>query len=293
MISDSNIIELLYRYGHFKGRVAARDLSTLRLTDRVVVDALESYQHFLSYTLDPLTAKHHGRVSIPDGVVGPATRELFTLPRCEVPDFGVSAEPFGDGSWPMPCQKAGVKFHVAKSGMPSRIVSDWPEIQRKVVQAYALLGLRLVEVPDSQSANILTSFTSFFGSTIGIAQFNSESCSDRVTCKLSNSYVGHNAGLWKHELGHNMNLGHTRGGTMNPSIMAELDPVNYTWTHGDPSYQTLVRYFGGTPIDGPIMPPPPDVPPPVPGPGPTPVPPPVIPAPSQPFRDFLRWLFGW
>lgn len=271
MIGDRAIIDALYRYGHFHGSVVVSALPRLKLTDREVVDALRSYQDFMIYTLEPLVQKHHGRALMADGLVGPSTRELFTIPRCELPDFGFGAAAEGTGSWPTPCQKTGVKFHVNKSGMPSGITSRWPEIQSQVVKAYGKVGLKLIEVARAEDANIRTFFGRFLGGTIGLAQFNGESCSDNVTCKLSSSYVGHNAGLLKHEWGHNCNLGHTRGGTMNPSILPEIN-ADASWATNDPSYRTLVRFFGGSPIDGP----------------PSPTPPP-----SNPESPFIRWLRYW
>jgi hypothetical protein len=295
MVSDRDLLQTLWRYGHFRNpevlrvaRIEADDLVKLTLGDPVVIEAVRSYQSMMGLDLERLTIKHHGRSAIHDGRVGPATRELTQVPRCDVADY---FEPgaIGSGSWPMPCQKEGVKFHVNKAGMPSRIVAAWPEIQRKVVRAYALMGLRMVEVPTAAEANIQTFFRNFGGGIIGQAEFNNRSCSDRVTCALSNSYVGHNAGLWKHELGHNMNRQHTRGGTMNPSIQPELDPVNFTWTKDDPSYAGLVQMFGGEPVDDDEL-----IIIPNPGPLPEPTPPPPAPGPApRPFLDFIRWLFGW
>lgn len=272
MISDREIIEQLFHYGHFRGRVTHNALPALTLRDREVIEALRSYQSLMSYSLSPLMEKHHGRALVADGDAGPATRELFTLPRCAVPDYGPESVA-GDGSWPDSCAKSGVKFHVAKAGMPSAIVSRWPEIQAQVVRAYALVGLKLVEVQSAADANIQTYFGSFLFGTIGLAQFNSESCSSRVTCKLSNRYVGHNAGLLKHEWGHNCNLSHTRGGTMNPSMIPEIN-ADASWAKSDPSYMTLVRYFGGVPIDSP---PPPSQP--------------LDPSPANWLYEFLKLLF--
>lgn len=291
MTNERQIIETLWRYGHFfnpevlkVGIVTLQDLPLLTLQDAVVQAAVRSYQDMGGRVLDELTFKHHGRPARHDGVAGPATQELIETARCEIPDYGPNAAAVGIGSWPEPCQKAGVKFHVAKSGMPSAIVSKWPDIVSKLVHSYGRVGLRMVEVGSSSEANILISFTYFFGGTIGIAQYNSERCSDRVTCKLSSSYVGHNLGLVKHEVGHNCNLPHTSGGTMNPFIQPEFDP-NGLWVPSDPSFGRLTRFFGGTPIDGPDPLPGPDIPPPPP-PDPVPQPPP-----SRPFLDWLRKLF--
>jgi len=302
-MNERHLIDALSRYGHFQnpdvlevGEVARRDLAALTVDDRVVQAAIRSYQGMAGRVIDDLAFKHHGRPARRDGLAGPATYELLALPRCELPDYGPFSAAVGTGSWPQPCQKAGVKFHVNKSGMPSAIVAQWPDIMAKVVRAYGRMGLRLTEMDSADLANILISFSSFFGGTIGIAEFNSQSCSDRVTCRLSRSYVGHNVGLTKHEIGHCCNLSHTPGGTMNAWIQKELDE-NGLWVPADPSYARLVKFFGGEPVDSPDlpMPPPPDVPPPVPVPSPSPSPAPApAPAPRRPLLDWLMKLFeGW
>lgn len=160
----------------------------------------------------------------------------------------------------MPCQKEGVKYHIDESAMPSAIRDRWPTILSSCVNAYAKVGLKMIRVDSAGQANIRVWWTRLAGSTIGIAQFNSQSCGDSVTCRLDTGYTGYVAGLLLHEWGHNMNLEHTRGGVMNPSITP--DPTPFEWHTNDPSYPTLVRLFGGEPI-------PTDEPPPGPGPVPS------------------------
>lgn len=302
-MDERQIIIWLYETGHFNSpealqyEITLKDLRGLDLNHPAVMAAVRSIQN-LDYNLEYLVRKNHphrqlnsmGRFSVPDGDVGPATRELLLLPRCEVPDFFAPGDPrgavIGSGSWPSPCQKAGIKAHVSKGGMPSAIVAKWPEIVHKVFTAYKQVGGNLIETLDKEEAQILIFFGSFFGSTIGIAEFNSQSCSDVVTCKLSSSYVGHNAGLLKHEVGHNFNLGHERGGTMNPSILIEIDNINYRWMPSDPSYKTLKKYLGGEPIDDF----PPDFPPPPPTPNFPPNPPGPTPTPTTLWDRILKWF---
>lgn len=296
LTDDRRVIEWLYKTGHFfspevlQYEITEANLSKLNLKHPAVKAAVHSLQS-LDINIEYLSVKHHGRIALPDGDVGPATRELMLIPRCEVPDFFAPDDPraaiVGSGSWPMPCQKEGIKLHINTSGMPSSVVAKWTTIKKQFINAYAMMGGKLVEVENENEANILMFFGSFFGGVIGLAEFNSQSCSDIVTCKLSNSYSQQDCGLPKHELGHNFNLGHTRGGTMNPSILRELDAEG-KWVPADPSYSTLKGFLGGNPIDDfpPDFPPPPP-----PSPAPTPVPTPTpTPTPTTWWEKLLQWF---
>jgi len=283
MVDDRTIIEALHKYGYLH-QVARTELHLFTIEDAVVKEALRKYQDFCHYPLNAIVWRHHRRDLNADGEVGPATRELFARPRCEIPDFGpgsgVSLQ--GSGSWPASCQKSGIKMFVSMAGCPVR--DEWPQIQADVLEAYRLIGLKVNIVDLQAKANVHVYFRSFFGGTIGLAEFNGQSCSDKVFCSMSSSYRGENRGLFKHEFGHNCNLSHTRGGTMNPYILDETHPRAF-WESSDPSYRTLVRYFDGAPVGEP-------------GPGPQPHPPPPPPdEPDEPYVGpiirFLRKLFGW
>lgn len=282
MVDDNAIIDALRRYGHLKGHVKS-DMRLLTLKDKEVIEAVRSYQDFCIYPLNSIVRRVHGRELTADGDVGPATRELFARPRCEIPDFGPGSgvDLQGSGSWPASCQKSGIKMFVDLGGCPVR--DQWPQIQADVLEAYRLIGLKVVPVSSKPGANVHVYFRSFFGGTIGLAEFNGQSCSDEVFCSMSTGYRGENRGLFKHEFGHNCNLSHTRGGTMNPYIITEPHPKAY-WQPSDPSYQTLVRYFDGVPVGEP-------------GPGPQPTPPPPPDDPDEPYvGPVIRWirkLFGW
>lgn len=269
-MTDAEVIQRLFDTGHFYspgalayGKVKAEDLDRLTLTDPVVFEAARSYQDFMRLDLEPFVYRFHKRMLAADGIVGPATREQMQMPRCAVPDYPDPDHAIGDGSWPQPCQKGGVKVHFDTSSMPSALSTRWDKIKSDVLAIYADVGLRLVEVSSKSDANITMWWTWLAGSTIGIAQFNSESCGDVVTCRLDTGYTGYVASLLAHEIGHNCNLQHrSQGGIMHPSIRP--DPSPFTWRN-DPSFQDLKRYFGGEPLDPPAPPPPP--------PGPTPAPP--------------------
>ncbi len=288
MTSDRSIIEQLVKYGYLSEAPAS-----LRLDDAVTREALAKYQDFCFYPLDSLARKRHGRGLQPDGVVGPATRELFDMSRCSIPDFGPGSghERSGVGSWPPPCQKQGVKIHFDWTSAPSATKSKAAQLERDIIAIWGRVGLRLVRVKTKAEANIYVWHGPFAGGIIGTAYFNQGRCSDSVSCKISSSYVGENRGLLKHETGHNNGLGHTRGGTMNSYILDEEDPNGY-WLPSDPSWQTLVRYFDGVPIplepdDGWVMPPPPDRPD-----GPPVTPPVVAPKPKRTIWEILRELFN-
>lgn len=283
MIENSHIIEWLVKYGYLPR--AEAQWTSLALRDDIVRDSVRKLQDFARlHPLNDMVRAHHGRDLIADGDVGPATRELIGLPRCDVPDFGPSAMPApgGTGSWPAPCQKSGVKVFVDLTNCPYR--DEWPGIWADVAEAYRLAGLKYVLVNSLAECNIHVYFRSFFGSTIGLSEFNGRSCGDRVFCSLSNSYRGENRGLLKHEIGHCDNLGHTSGGTMNPWIMKEPDP-HARWLTTDPSWPRLVAFHDGVPVGT--------------GPEPTPTPTPIpipVPQPEPPRRPFLEWLrklFNW
>jgi hypothetical protein len=278
MKSDAEIIDLLYKYGHFYSpealsiaEVGPIDLPKLTLSDPVVKAAMRSMQGFMAPVLDHISLKLGNKIATHDGETTQAVRLMFDAPRCENPDVLHPSKHLklsGTGSWPDPCQKAGVKFNVNPSGIPPALVSKWPAVLADVVKAYADVGLKLVEVSTVAEANIECYFGPFFGSTIGLSEFNNGSCDNQVTSKLSSSYVGYNRSLVAHEWGHCCNLQHTRGGIMNPVIMP--DPQPFGWHGDDPSYPVLQRFFGGEPVTPPPAPTPTPTPGPKPIPGPTP-----------------------
>jgi hypothetical protein len=256
-MSNFTKIKRLYELGHFFNpkypnahNVKLIDIVKLTFQDQIVKDALASFQWIMSGP-----EKEHGEL-------GPLTVNLFDIPRCGLPDYHDPSllGKVGTGSWPEPCQKAGVTYSVDKSGMPSRFKDTWDtQVLKPVVDTYGKVGLKLIPFTGTTGkANIRTSFTFLPGSTIGYSEYNSEGCSDSVFSHLDTSYAPNEAteaDLVCHEWGHCMNLNHTRGGIMNPSL-SNQDTFE-GWTPSDPSWSTLVKYFGGEPID------------PTPGPGPT------------------------
>lgn len=270
MLTDWDVIQRLWDLGHFfspevlkLGGVLEKDLPILSVDDAVVREALKSIQSFMPVPFSVINAKLGNTITGNTGTLDEATRLLMETPRCGHPDYvhPDAMKAVGSGSWPEPCQKAGVKVHINTSRMPSQIQIS--AVKADVFAAYAAVGLKLVEVPTAEEANIQVYWTSLPGSTIGLAEFNNGSCRDQVFCRLDTNYAGYMRSLLAHEMGHNCNLQHTRGGIMNPSVTPDISP--FRWSEDDPSYKTLVRFFGGTPIT--------PVPVPTPDPVPTPVPP--------------------
>ncbi len=273
MKTDNEIIQLLFDTGHLihpfgnKPIVVPANMLELPLTSTIVETAIDSFQEFNVLCLEPLCLKHHSRPARLRTGIGPATRELFDLPRCGCCDYGEKVQPAtGTGSWKS-CHEIG-DFHAAtvkidESGMPSFLRPVFDEVWDRVVAAYEALGLRFIRTEDK--ANIDFSFESWSRGWIGLAIVGQgESCRSNIWCKYLSTYKPSNvvrewSTLIMHELGHNASLQHTRGGVMSPSIINGLKP---TWK-GDPSESILNRKYGGEPVTP--EPPTPPVPPPTPG----------------------------
>ena len=261
--TDAQIIEALGRYGHLNmpfGKPAGHvpQLDVLKLSDPIVTTAVQSYQEFHSQTAEPLIAKHHPqRLSaaiVPDGDVGPATRDLFALPRCGHPDYD-GTQPMvaeaGQGNW-RGCWGVG-DFHSAivrfTNEPPGFLQPHIDEVWSRVVDAYADMGCLFIREDNGRRPNITVEFTVGQG-WIGLAIVGQgETCGTTIWAKFDRNYQPRNivnewTSLLMHELGHNSGLGHSRGGIMNPSIINGLPP---TW-RGDASEQLLIARFGGVPV---------------------------------------------
>lgn len=286
----------LWNYGHLQG-CCERDVDKItRDYHPLVRSALASIQG-LDANMDVLALKCHGRECEPDGILGPATRELLTLPRCGYPDIPVDplgqqrggmgpAFPreitavrgfsTGSGSWPAPGCDPEAKFPELHSTVlwlnPSGSPYSREDLQAAVDIAIACMfdaGMQLrVDITTSAPAAWTHKlvFARTTGSTIGwFYIYQSGSGCTQLNGVLSNRYAPSNltlyASLIVHEShGHGIGLGHSRGGIMNPSILL-VDPLTY---RSGPSWPTVRRYFGGEAI--PLEP--------GPGPGPGPDPPP-------------------
>ncbi len=274
MKTDREIVELLQRTGHLEFPFGKQQklLDGATVLDHPEVEkAIASYQDFMVQSLEPLALQHHSRPCQCDGVIGPATRELFEQPRCGCPDYGPKVQPaVGTGSWKR-CHGIG-DFHSATvyvddRNMPSWLKPHFDAVWAQNVAAYDRLGLRWTRVNEKKGANITFSFETGRVGWIGLALVGSrQSCGSNIWCRYSTRYHPVNileqwAGLVAHELGHNASLWHTRGGIMNPSINKGRLPLSWD---GDPSESILKRFYGGEPIK-PEPPPTPPVPPTPPG----------------------------
>lgn len=286
-MNDQQFILMLWRTGNFwkpnspnANGIREVDLSLLTLGDKAVIEAARNFQ-MSDANIGPLVQRFHSRPPVFDGGVGPATMALAGLDRCPIPDVAPPPnatfhyddpdlqravermQATGSGSWPHGCYGTqGV--HEVKISYDLRALSAkqrewWPEIQKRSHEAVAAIGIKLIEVPVGDKANITVYGRVLGGSVIGMAEFNSGACGDTVFCQLNPNFTPSLESVTKlllHENGHNWNLEHRSGNIMNPSIMPDSLP-NY-WvkreggaiTYQDNSYPTLKKFFGGEPIPG-------------------------------------------
>lgn len=267
-MNDQQIIEQLQATGHLTHpfgvkREVPHDVLTLPITHPLIEQAMQSYQDFSIVALDPLVNTHHCRAARCDGVTGPATRELFELPRCGTPDYGDDVQPaMGTGSW-QGCHGVG-DFHAATvfihEPIPSHLQPYWKTIWGNTVTAYDDLGLQFTQTRDKAAANIDLSFRNRLNGAIGLAIVGrDQACDSQVWCRFLSTYkpaslVEYWSRLVIHEIAHNAGLLHVRSGIMAPYISAG----RVDWK-GDPSEPILRKLFGGEPVGG--TPPPPVDPP--------------------------------
>jgi len=263
-MTDREIVELLESTGHLEWPFGKQQ----RIPDEVykfdvqrplrhpaIEAATASYQNFMCECLDPLCMQHHSRHSQADGQIGPATLELFELPRCGCADYSPDvAAATGSGSW-KGCHGVGdyhqATVHIDVQHMPTFLDPHWAEILARVTASYEDIGLRF-EFVDEPDANIAMSFVERSRGWIGLAIVGQgESCGSQIWARFLSTYKPKNilsewTTLIMHELGHNAGLQHTRGGVMSPSIVHGL-PASWK---GDPSRPVLARKYGGVPIPG-------------------------------------------
>lgn len=252
-MNDQGIVELLSNSGHLLYPRGERR-SLVSVGGMPVTDAIASYQDFHAQVLDPLCLKHHGRTLHTDGHPGPATQELWSMPRCGCCDYGPDVQAAtGTGSW-AGCHGIGdfhaAKVYIDKSDMPSFLDDAVEEVWDNTVTAYDAIGLRWLRTDDRAEANTVISWEKGRG-WIGLAIVGQgQSCGSTIWAKFDTGYnpvktVRMWSGLFCHELGHNAGLDHTRGGIMNPYLLD--GPASW---EDDPSLPVLVRKYGGKPVGG-------------------------------------------
>lgn len=267
-MTDQDIIYRLHETGHlsnpfgeYRSLPAGKELSTLKISDPLVTDAIESYKSYFAVTMEPLIAKHHpSRFSAAvriNGEVGPATREFFDVPRCSCPDYTPASHAVGSGNWKR-CHQVG-EFHSAtvrfKGEPPVHVKPFIEDIWADVVDANADMGLLLKRDDTLDKADIEISFVNpktvtpnnLRGGWIGLAIVgHGVRCGETIWQLYDRDYRPTDirnewTTLMLHEGGHNMGLSHSSGGIMNPYIIAGLKP---TW-RGDSSERIITNLYGG------------------------------------------------
>lgn len=312
-MEPTKVIETLWKYGHFSNPeyptgifitptdsefpVLPNSLKKLSLNDEPVKQAIRSYQNFFKPQFDGFAIQSHNRTGYVDGEIGPATLELLQMERCGLPDFQLLAT--GSGSWPAGCHPDWPNNHtftvqMNKSGMPSFLKNIIEPAWDLCRAAYADMGIVFIREDNNNKANTYVTWTRGSG-WIGLAIVgNNQQCGTRIWAKFDNRYqpsdlINQWARLLAHEFGHNMGMGHSQGGVMNPSLIGgKFDKDEW---RGDPSEPILKRWFGGVPINLNPAPPTPPVPPPNPQPPQPPIPP-FEPQPRPLWKRFLDFLSG-
>ena len=272
------IVEKLRDYGHqhnptIRGRlehIPEDEWERMDLSSTCGQMLLASFQQMMAPEHDALCRQVHGRGAHFDGEYGPATSALFTIPRCGFPDYlPVETEAAtGRGSWRVGCVGEhptihAVYHHVNLSGATSEIRGWWDASYSRVRKAYADIGLLIVPTDSKSNAQVHSEFRSLGGSTIGLAQLpplsDAEACYRGFFSDYDPKYQRgetQQAKLTAHEFAHSCKVGHISGDPIqSPSIQGGDWPDSF---RGTELGRQLSVYFGGEPVSGgPVDPPPP------------------------------------
>jgi len=257
-MDNRELIKVLDTFGHFSNPAAplAQSASgnTARLTikDQATRSAVQSYQLLLKPTLDDLVLKHHNRTeSVADGDVGPATRELMTLPRCGFADHGSEHS----AHWPHDCRgdlKAGRDF----GALPGLNVTEtdhvWHAICNNWTAALTDVAITPSDTTDPAKTDFWAVLRRLSGGTLAWHELAVSRCdvtldgawdSDRRWSLVFGCTTG------THEFGHGLGMNHNNDGTAlmypiinsgararrgwpNDTDFAQLARLGYTVTSG-------------------------------------------------------------
>lgn len=184
-------IRTVWQYGHFWNpanpnglNITQKDLSKLKVTDQVVIDAFRSFSRSDATLYAQHVLQTHGRRPQFDGILGPALQAMIDDPagRCPIPDFAppvgaqfafedasiqevvvdmqrrVALPAIGVGNW-KGCHNIG-QFHCAScmvnpANMPTFLKPLFKQILGRVQAAYAATGL-LWRFVDQNRMDLLT-----------------------------------------------------------------------------------------------------------------------------------------
>ena len=285
--ADLWVATWLHQYGHLQ--VPLKDLPKLSVNDTAMQSAVSSIQAF-DANGDNCSLVHHNRNIEPDGLFGPATAQLMSLPRCgdrdptleeraeeakEFASMGMTEAATGVGSWPVPgCNpddsqrnsRHSVRLYVDSRRATSKQKSYLDRCIRGVQECCAEAGLQVYIVNNKADAELSLAFESIKGNVIGyfyLYNLGANTCNTSLRGMLDVNYepdwyqfcllIVHEA------LGHGLGHQHTSGGIMNPSLLRTPTRPGTEWptykndgSSGNTAWRRMTSWFGGqaVPVPG-------------------------------------------
>jgi len=274
-MTGAEVIDLLWKTGHFKNpakpealSAAEADLPRLRVDDKAVNEAIESYQEFFEAALDELTLKHHRRPSQADGLLGPATAELLVAPRCGVPEYSGTAS----ANWPSECRnELRTAYAMRLPGVSDgELQGLWREALRNWNGALADTTLDHVTTPDPLKVEVYATGKSLPGSTLAWSMLARNRCDVTLMQAYDTSINWKGSQLVTtitHELGHALGMNHVGDptATLYPAInQASMSRRGFPIESDFRELRNIGYTIAATPRpedpDGPGDPDPPDIP---------------------------------